>query len=504
MLTGTTLLQFFVATAATFILLIIFFKRRYSYWKNRSIEYVEPTIPFGNFKDNFTEKTSFGDCFAEFYSTVKKRKVPYAGCYLLTAPIFVPMDLDLIKRIMTTDFAHFTDHRSYVNEKDDPLSAHIFALSGQRWRDLRIKLTPTFTSGKMKLMFPIMTKISRELIATLNEEYLTGPVDAKDISARFTTDVIGNCAFGIECNSLKDPNTEFRIKGKRLINLTRFENIIIFLGMTFPNLMKFLGAPFFPKEATQFFLNITRDTTQYREKNRIRRNDALQLLIDMMRKDGDENDSGLTFNELAAQAFVFFLAGFETSSTLMSFVLYELAIHEDHQNQLRKEVNEILRENNGEITYDSLLQMRFMDMVINEALRKYPPIAVLTRVCTKDYQVPHSDITLRKGDELFISTKGIHYDPEYYLDPEKFDPFRFSEENKRKRHQFAFLPFGEGPRICIGLRFGLMQAKVGLASLIANFKFKLNPQTETPVKMDPKNFLTSALGGLWLDIEKIN
>ncbi|GJQ82003.1 hypothetical protein Trydic_g6882 [Trypoxylus dichotomus] len=464
----------------------------------------EPTIPFGNFKDNFALKSTFGDCFADFYSTVKERQVQYAGCFLLTAPIFVPIDLDLIKRVMTTDFAYFTDHRTYVNEKDDPLSAHIFALGGQRWRDLRVKLTPTFTSGKMKLMFPIMIKISLELIATLNDEYPKGPVDAKDVSARFTTDVIGNCAFGIECNSLKNPNTEFRVKGKRLLNLSRFENMLLFLSMTFPNVMRFLKTPFFPKEATQFFWDVAKDSTHYRQKNGIRRNDALQMLIDMLRKDGDKSDSGLTFNELAAQVFVFFVAGFETSSTLMSFALFELAVNEDIQNQLRVEINEILRNNNHEITYDSLSQMPFLDMVLNETLRKYPPLPVLTRVCTKDYQVPNSNVILRKGDELFISMKGIHYDPEYYPDPEKFDPLRFSEENKSQRHQFTFLPFGEGPRICIGTRFGLMQAKVGLSSLIANFKFKLNPRTEMPLKLDPRNFLTTALGGLWMDIERIN
>ncbi|KRT80270.1 cytochrome P450 [Oryctes borbonicus] len=404
---------------------------------------------------------------------------------------------------MQTDFAHFTDHGAYVNEKNDPLSAHVFSLNGQRWRNLRVKLTPTFTSGKMKMMFPIVVKTSQELMATLQKECGNGPIDAKDVSARFTTDVIGNCAFGLDCNSLKNPNTEFRVKGKRVLSLTRMELLFNFLSFLFPNLMRFFRTRLFPKEATDFFWNVIKDTAEYREKTGYRRNDAMQLLLDMMSKDGTESENTLTFREIAAQAFVFFLAGFETSSTLMSFALFELSQNEDVQDRLRNEIRKTLERNNGELTYEAIWEMNYLDMVINETLRKYPPLPILTRQCTKDYRVPDSNIIIHKEDAVFIPIKGIHYDPEYYPDPHKFDPTRFTEENKSKRHPFTFLPFGEGPRICIGMRFGLMQAKVGLASLIANFKFKLNPKTELPVKLDSKSFLTTILGGLWIDVEKI-
>ncbi|GJQ82012.1 Cyp6a9 [Trypoxylus dichotomus] len=502
--TESVLLKLFGAFIATLLLVIVYFKRKYSYWKNLGVEYVEPTMPFGNAAENVLQKMSLGDWYVKFYSIMKARKLKYAGTYFFHIPMFVVLDLDMAKQIIQTHFAHFTDHGAYVNEKDDPLSAHVFSLSGERWRNLRIKLTPTFTSGKMKMMFPILVKTSQELVATLRKECANGSIDAKDISARFTTDVIGNCAFGIDCNSLRDPNTEFRVKGKRVFNLTYVELAANFLSFIFPNIMKSFGVRLFPKEATDFFWNVIKDTKDYREKTGYRRNDAMQLLLDMMSKDGNESENTLTFKEVAAQAFVFFIAGFETSSTLMSFALFELSQNEDVQDRLRNEVREVLDRNNGELTYEAIWNMNYLDMVINETLRKYPPLPILTRECTKDYQVPNTDIIIHKKDAVFIPIKGIHYDPEYYPDPDKFDPTRFTEENKNKRHPFSFLPFGEGPRICIGMRFGLMQAKVGLASLIANFKFKLNPKTELPVKIDPKNFLTASLGSLWIDVEKIN
>lgn len=346
-------------------LVFFFFKKKYSYWKVRGIEYIQPVIPYGNTKPSFTNKSAIGEWVADIYRTMKAKNVPHAGCYFLTSPIYFPIDLDLIKQIMQNDFVHFTDHRTFYNEKVDPLSANLFALQGQRWRDLRVKLTPTFTSGKMKLMFPIMIQIAEELIRTLNEECRLGPVEVKDISARFTTDVIGNCAFGIECNSLKDPNTEFRTKGNRIFGLTRWEMVLVLINFTFPNVMRRLGGRLVPKETADFFWDVIKTTTDYRIKNNVRRNDALQLLIDMMEGGGQDGDTSLTFSELAAQAFVFFAGGFETSSTLMCFALFELALNEDVQNRLRQEVIEEFKRNDGKITYESLFEMRYLDMVIN-------------------------------------------------------------------------------------------------------------------------------------------
>ncbi|KRT80275.1 cytochrome P450 [Oryctes borbonicus] len=503
-LTGSILLDIFSVLIAILLVIISAFKRRYSYWKNIGVECLEPTIPFGNFKEVFNQKLTLGEFSIQYYNTMKARKAKHTGCYFLHRPVYVPMDLDIVKRIMQIDFNHFTDRGGYVNEKDEPLTATVFNLGGQRWRDLRVKLTPTFTSGKMKLMFPIMVQLSKELTQTLQEECKSSDIDVKDISARFTTDVIGNCAFGLDCNSLKDPNTEFRVQGRRIFDSTTIEMITKFLTFVFPNAMRFFHVRALPKDASDFFWKVTEETAERRRRSGTRRNDAFQLLLDMMNKIGKEGDTALTFGELAAQAFVFFVAGFETSSTLMSFALLELSVNEDLQKHLRDEINIVLRKNNGELTYEALSEMRFMDMVICETLRKYPPVPNVSRLCTKEYRIPDSNIIIRKGEGVIIPVKGIHYDPEYYPQPEKFDPTRFTEENKSKRHHFAFLPFGEGPRICLGLRFGLTQAKVGLASLIKNFKFKLNPRTKYPVKFDPKNIFTSALGGLWLNVEKID
>jgi len=94
--------------------------------------------------------------------------------------------------------------------------------------------------------------------------------------------------------------------------------------------------------------------------------------------------------------------------------------------------------------------MTYLDKVVAEILRKYPPLPMLNRECSKPYKIPGTDTVLEKGIPVFIPVTALHYDPNYYPEPERFDPERFSDEEKQKRHHYVYLPFGEGPRICIG------------------------------------------------------
>lgn len=186
-----------------------------------------------------------------------------------------------------------------------------------------------------------------------------------NLQSRFLIDIIGTCAFGIECNSLKDPQAKFRQMGRKVFDqpkLGAFERILIF---TCKNVAKALGVRIHHKDVTDFFLQIVQETVEYREKHNVQRNDFMNLLIELK---NSTNDLGsLTINEIAAQAFVFFLAGFETSSTTLTYCLYELAMekHKHIQNEARREIFAILDKHNGNLTYEALNEMTFIDQIIN-------------------------------------------------------------------------------------------------------------------------------------------
>ena len=127
----------------------------------------------------------------------------------------------------------------------------------------------------------------------------------------------------------------------------------------------------------------------------------------------------------------------------------------------------------------------------------------IIRKPSRDYKIPGSDLVIPKGSLVIIPNHSIHNDLENYPEPDKFDPERFNEENKLKRHPMAFLPFGDGPRNCIGFRFGLMQTKIALTQLLLNFKFFSTPQTPTRLEIDPSIATLSSLTDIVLKVEKI-
>lgn len=133
----------------------------------------------------------------------------------------------------------------------------------------------------------------------------------------------------------------------------------------------------------------------------------------------------------------------------------------------------------------------------------YPPVSALLRIVTEDYKVPNMNVILPKGMMVTVPTIGLHYDPEIYSDPKKFDPDRFSLEEIQKRNPYAYMAFGEGPRYCIGNRFALMQARVALATLLNSFRFKLNSKTPIKLTMDTTSLVFCAQNPLIFDVERI-
>ncbi|KAJ8935460.1 hypothetical protein NQ318_021706 [Aromia moschata] len=495
--------QLFIAVGVLITVIAVgytYLKWNYQYWKRKGVPYLEPTIPFGNLENGFKRTMHMGDRIAQIYQEAKRNGWKHCGIYILLTPTYLVVDLDMVKNVLTKDFQYFTDRRFYSNEKDDPLSAHLFAVGGKKWMNLRRKLTPTFTTGKLKGMFHYLIDCGSLLEKYLEENVDDiGPVDIKDILGRFSTDVIGSCAFGLNCNSFKEPDSPFRVHGKRVTALTKFDMLKLLFCMSFPEFSRALGFCINSAPVRKFFYKLAQDMVEYRRKNNVFRNDFLQLLVNMK-----DDGTTLTMDEIAAQCFVFFIAGFETSSTTMTFALFELATHPDIQDKVREEIETVFARHDGKMTYDSLSELKYMMQVIDEVLRKYPPISTLMRECVKDYKVPGEDVVIEKGTGVVIPLKGILYDEEYYEEPEKFDPERFTEKKKRERNRYAHIPFGEGPRICIGERFGIMQSKVGLTSILRRFKVKLNERTELPLKMNINSLVTSTESPIWLDVERIS
>ncbi|GJQ77922.1 Cyp6a9 [Trypoxylus dichotomus] len=478
--------------------IFFYFKWCYSYWKRKNIPSPKPILPFGNILDSKYSLPSMHEILKLIYDDMKGRGHKHCGLYVFSRPIYLLIDPEYIKVIMTRDFHHFTDRGIYHNEQDDPIGSHILVLEGQKWRRLRTKFTPTFTIGKMRLMFDSLADCARQMLQFVARTS-SNPLDIKETCACFTTDVIGSCVFGINCNSFDEEGTEFRRYGRKLFDIPLSLVLRMIFCSTFPNLAKSLRMKIIDPESAKFFMGFIEETLKFREEKGIVRNDFLQLLMEMRQRDRD----GLSINEIAAQAFLFFVAGFETSSTTMAFCIYELAHNPDVQEKARHEIHEVLAGNGGALSYDGVMEMKYLSRVVDETLRKHPSVPSVPRICTKDYKLPDGENYIEAGTQVFVPVFALHRDPEFYPDPEKFDPDRFTEENKSRRHPYTYLPFGEGPRICLGQRFGLLQVKIGLITLLNDYVFSPNPQTTYPLKYDRYSTFLTVKQPVWVNVEKI-
>ncbi|XP_044260280.1 cytochrome P450 6A1-like [Tribolium madens] len=481
---------FFIEILAIITLTIFwFYKWKFSYWKSRKIPYLPPKFPFGNVSNPFFMKEKIGKTLARFYNEMKRRGWKHGGFYFGVSPLYLLVNPDSIKNILTKDFDHFVDRGVYYNEKDDPLSANLVHIGGHKWKTLRKKLNPAFGAPKTKTMYPILQTCVENMMEKVRIDYENDQkCNVNEISPAYSINVICSCAFG-----LREENSLFKSYADEVVYKTKYKYLVHILATLFDKTAKKIGVKILPKNATNFFMKIVTDTVKFREENNHVRGDFMQLLIEM------KKENQLTVEEIAANCLAFFIAGFETSSATLTFALYELAKNPNIQKKARDEIL-----TNCQITYDSLAEIKYLDQVIAETLRKYPPLLYVTRQCVKDYKIPdEDDLIIEKGTLVAIPILALHYDEDFFPNPEKFDPERFNKIEKSLRHPYTYLPFGEGPRMCIGKRFGLLEVKLALIYLLKNYKFSLNWKTKEPLTMRVDTLVLAPKDEIWLDLEKI-
>lgn len=364
---------FISLTITLAIVIAVYFKRSFSYWKTRGLNYIKPSIPFGNASNFFMGRVSFGVLFHDWYLEFQKRGWKAGGGYFGGRPICIPVNQTIIKSILISDFWTFPNHGFYISEDVEPLSGHIFNMEDYKWKNLRAKIPSVFTAAKMRRNVIIMERISREFVRRLEVMTCkTKSLNVKEEVSRFTIDVITACAFGMESNTLKGQNSDLVANSKAFFDSqwSRFANTLVV--MIPRHILSFFHFKYFPAEITKYFMGMFAAIKDHRQKENRNVNDLAELLIDLCdetKNHSDFNGKGtmdpLTFNEFASQMYVFFEAGFETSSGTQTFALYELAFNPDVQDKLRDEINTVLTKYNGEIGYDAINEMDYLDRVVN-------------------------------------------------------------------------------------------------------------------------------------------
>ncbi|XP_031624496.1 probable cytochrome P450 9f2 [Contarinia nasturtii] len=482
------------------------------FFERRNIKCMKPRFIVGNTGGLFTNKYTVTEFAQKLYNAFPNESI--YGLFDFRVPHYVVRDPEAIKQITIKDFDHFEDHRAFTDEGIDRLwSNTLFFMKGEKWRQMRATLSPAFTGSKMRQMFELVSECADDVVKHFVHKVESGEkvnIEMKDFFGRYTNDVIASCAFGLKINSFLEPENEFYLNGKTLMNFTSFKAMCRMVVLTkLPALARALNITSTDPVIAKSFRETILTTMEIRKKNKFFRPDMINMLMqvregtlksdeNVKEKEGfatvEESEIGkLTVkrkwndDEIVAQCFLFFIAGFESSSTMLTFVSYELTVNPDIQQKLYEEILETEQQLGGKsITYDALQKMKYLDQIICESLRKWPSAAQVDRVCTKDYVYDlgnESNLKVEKGTPFFIPIYGIHHDPQYFPEPDKFDPERFSDENKDNILSGTYIPFGLGPRNCIGSRFALMEIKAIVYYLLLNFSIEPNEKTQIPVKL---------------------
>lgn len=493
----------------TAIAIYIYNIRYFDYWKKRNVKYVKPLPFFGSNLENYICQKSLTTTLTEWYRAYPDEKV--VGYFRSSSPGLLIRDPELVKRVLITDFVHFFERGLHPDKAGiEPLLQNLFFAEGDLWRSLRQRMTPAFTSGKLKAMFPLIVERAEQLQTRALSAAREGrTMDARDLMARYTTDFIGACGFGLDAKSLNEEDSAFRKLGSQIFNFDLRMGIVTFLKDTFPFLTRKLKYMDRLEDEVFSLVNHIQKERNYEPSTR---NDFIDLLMECKKKgiieveslenvkpDGTPERATLELTDrlIAAQVFVFFAAGFETSSSATSFTLHQLAHNLDVQQKVQKEIDEVLSEHNNKLSYDAIKNMKYLDWTFREGMRLFPSLGYLARKCTRKYTFPELNLTIDEGVTVAIPLQGMHTDPKYFENPLEFRPERFSPENSSKITKYIFLPFGEGPRACIGERLGLMQSLAGMAAILSKFTVEPAPQTKKHLTVEPKfDVVQSIEGGL--------
>uniref|UniRef100_A0A8C8FPV3 unspecific monooxygenase n=1 Tax=Oncorhynchus tshawytscha TaxID=74940 RepID=A0A8C8FPV3_ONCTS len=369
-----------------------------------------------------------------------------------------------------------------------------FQKYGRIWGRIRSVLSPSFTSGRLKEMFGIMKQHSANLLNGMKKQAdKDQTIEVKEFFGPYSMDVVTSTAFSVDIDSLNNPSDPFVSNVKKMVKFDLL-NPLFLLVCLFPftgPILEKMKFSIFPTAVTDFFyaslikIKSGRDTG-----NSTSRVDFLQLMIDSQKgsdtKTGGEQTKGLTDHEILSQAMIFIFAGYETSSSTMSFLAYNLATNPHVMTKLQEEIDTVFP-NKAPIQYEALMQMDYLDCVLNESLRLYPISPRLERVAKKTVEI--NGIVIPKNCVVLVPTWTLHRDPEIWSDPEEFKPERFSKENKESIDPNTYMPFGAGPRNCIGMRFALIMIKLAMVEILQSFTFSVCDETEIPLELDKQILL---------------
>ncbi|KAG5682570.1 hypothetical protein PVAND_011915 [Polypedilum vanderplanki] len=473
-----------------------------------------PTIPIvGNahFFLNLTNHEMFGKALdiVNSYGHVVRGWVGHK----LIVGLSDPRDVELI----LGSHVHIDKSDEYRFFKDW-LGNGLLISTGEKWRTHRKLIAPAFHMNVLKSFMPTFNDNSRFVIKKLMKE-VGKEFDCHDYMSEATVDILLETAMGSKRTSESEEGFKYAMAVMKMCDIlhkrqfkifSRFEPFFTLTGMR-EQQKKLLGII---HGMTQRVLNEKKDIF---DKNLAEGNLPSPSLAEIIKNDEqvdqavkkakakatglrddlddiDENDVGekrrlafldlmietshynptqLSKDEIKQQVDTIMFEGHDTSESSTaagsSFTLCMLGCHPDIQEKVYAEQKAIFGDSDRDCTFADTLEMKYLERVIFETLRLYPPVPLIARKINQDLKLASVDYVIPSGTTIIIGTYKIHRRPDIYNNPEKFDPDNFLPERTANRHYYSYIPFSAGPRSCVGRKYAMLKLKVLLSTIIRNF-----------------------------------
>lgn len=493
--------------SVVFLVTVIYIKHLYrykDYWKKQNVVHEELQL-FWHPIARLLEKP-----IHEIDMDKQKKYGKIFGAFEGPKPTLIVSDPNLVKLVLVKSFQSLPDRR-HMKLNDPMLDNMMSMVTVDRWRKIRPAASPAFATGRLRKMNELIQDCAQTSMQHLLKVAEGGKeLNAKEFFGHYALDVIARCAFGTKLNSHTDQTNEFVSKARTAFNVKVTLPVILFFYICglFPIIMKLLKLRFFGSDTFIFFKNVCLNMIEKRKLSSEKHQDFLQLMVDAQvgglqgscEVSHDAEDKlynlgteraveqtadlkALNEDEALAQCVTFFTAGQDTTSSVIAHTAYLLALHPEVQQRLREGVDDCFKRCGGEPSLDDISKLKYLNCIVSESLRLYPPAVRVERTACEDVTLGDTGFKLPKECIVQIPIYAMHRDPEYFPDPEKFDPERFSEENIGSIQPYSYLPFGAGPRNCIGMRFALHVVKTCLFHLVHNVELVQTQSTQVPLKM---------------------
>ncbi|XP_067652707.1 cytochrome P450 3A4-like [Haliotis asinina] len=444
-----------------------------------------PTIFLGNFT-HFATKG-----LVDPSRRLRKRYGKVYGQYVGAQPFIIVHDMDILKEVLVKKFDNFTNRKTVISSIDVNQLAFGAALNFSRdaqWYRLRRIMTAAFSGSKIRHMCGQLNAVAAVLAANLGaaaEEQ--EPCCVREYFVPYVLDTIANTTLGVQINTQKDFNHPLVINMTQIFARGFRKWKLLFLSVAFPvikPMLKICGVHTFETSALYFLRTFVKSIINKRQKQPESQKhvDLLHILIDANENNVHEGTPPLrscnhvSFDEVHAQGMLF-LATFDGLSVPLSFLAHALATHPDVQKALFDEIHSVVGDQE-EPTWDNVRNMEYLDHVIRETLRLYPPLTFIGRETANTVTI--KGYTFPKGSTVIIPSLEIQRDPDYYDEPDTFLPDRW----KGNINPLAWLPFGYGQRQCLAVRLAMLTMKIAIIHVLRKVKFVTLPGTPDLLELE--------------------